>query len=199
MKNNLKWKIISLALFSSLIILALNFHCQIKVKNQEIENLKKEMDYSKEDKLKGQPEVVEQEENLLSGQWGAMAANDCLQLEKGQEMATKYIFEELIERHEMGNEDNIKLIDTYSLQVDGSIGELYLARCWIKTMGSYCGIFMNYGEKRSEVIFQADESMDAKSLDEFYDMKIADVDGKRDKGIFGKWWPGRCKASGTGL
>ena len=79
MKNNLKWKIISLALFSSLIILALNFHCQIKVKNQEIENLKKEMEYSKEDKLKGQPEVVEQEENLLSGQWGAMAANDCLQ------------------------------------------------------------------------------------------------------------------------
>ena len=54
--------------------------------------------------------MVEQEENLLSGQWGAMAANDCLQLEKGQEMATKYIFEELIERHEMGNEDNIKLM-----------------------------------------------------------------------------------------
>jgi hypothetical protein len=46
MKNNLKWKIISLALFSSLIILALNFHCQIKVKNQEIENLKKEMEYN---------------------------------------------------------------------------------------------------------------------------------------------------------
>ena len=183
MKNNLKWKIISLALFSSLIILALNFHCQIKVKNQEIENLKKEMEYSKEDKLKGQPEVVEQEENLLSGQWGAMAANDCLQWEQRQEMATKYIFEELIERHGMGNEENIKLIDTYSLQVDGSIGELYLARCWIKTMGSYCGIFMNYGEKRSEVIFQADESMDAKSLDEFYDMKIADVDGNGEEDI----------------
>ncbi len=46
MKNNLKWKIISLALFSSLIILALNFHCQIKVKNHEIENLKKEMEYN---------------------------------------------------------------------------------------------------------------------------------------------------------
>ena len=92
--------------------------------------------------------MVEQEENLLSGRWGAMAANDCLQLEKGQEMATKYIFEELIERHEMGNEDNIKLIDTYSLQGDGSIGELYLARCRIKTMGSYCGIFMDYGEKK---------------------------------------------------
>ena len=199
MKNNLKWKIISLALFSSLIILALNFHCQIKVKNQEIENLKKEMEYSKEDKLKGQPEVVEQEENLLSGQWGAMAANDCLQWEQRQEMATKYIFEELIERHGMGNEENIKLIDTYSLQVDGSIGELYLARCRIKTMGSYCGIFMDYGEKKSEVIFQADERMDAKSLDEFYDMKIADVDGKRDKGIFGKWRPKRCKSPGTGL
>ena len=114
MKNNLKWKIILLILFSSLIILALDFHRQIKVKNHEIENLKKEMEYSKEDKLKEQPEVVEQEENLLSAQWGAMAANDCLQLEKRQEMATKYIFEELIERHEMGNEDNIKLIDTYS-------------------------------------------------------------------------------------
>ena len=84
--------------------------------------------------------MVEQEENLLSGQWGAMAANDCLQWEQRQEMATKYIFEELIERHGMGNEENIKLIDTYSLQVDGSIGELYLARCRIKTMGSYCGI-----------------------------------------------------------
>ena len=154
MKNNLKWKIISLALFSSLIILALNFHCQIKVKNQEIENLKKEMEYSKEDKLKGQPEVVEQEENLLSGQWGAMAANDCLQWEQRQEMATKYIFEELIERHGMGNEENIKLIDTYSLQVDGSIGELYLARCRIKTMGSYCGIFMDYGEKKARSFFR---------------------------------------------
>ena len=54
--------------------------------------------------------MVEQEENLLSGQWGAMAANDCLQLEKRQEMVTKYIFQELIERHEMGNEDNIKLM-----------------------------------------------------------------------------------------
>ena len=52
MKNNLKWKIILLILFSSLIILALDFHRQIKVKNHEIENLKKEMEYSKEDKLK---------------------------------------------------------------------------------------------------------------------------------------------------
>ena len=99
-------------------------------------------------------QLEKRQENLLSGRWGAMAANDCLQLEKGQEMATKYIFEELIERHEMGNEDNIKLIDTYSLQVDGSIGELYLARCRIKTMGSYCGILWIMVKKEARLFFR---------------------------------------------
>lgn len=166
MTKDVRWKIICIILLGILILSNIYFIKRIIKAENELNILNSE--YESELELK---------------EWENLVVKDYISLIEKCETVNNSLLTYIA--RDLGLE-NAQLIAEASIHMNNGTKELYLIRhkdCDNEFVMTYTGVLVDCSANTSAILFQTKDAHDILSFEEYYDMKICDIDGNGEEDI----------------